>query len=571
MHRRLPLESVGSPVMEQRVLSILRQAGVTLLEQPYDRNMGGSYAIQKSRSEMLQLAPSSSTTTTSAPLERPVVLVIDDENTAASMWLIPEEDWVRYMARVRFWRQESHRIKAAERHATLVQAIHDRWSVHRQVIAPVDRHHDGSRSRSASSSSSGTLSNSASAPGSPVAKRATAAAETATIPPIPAMMYPSAQLGVTAYQCYVAKKDLQQRQQQQSTPVPPLYHLGQDPGQALLAFIHQYGDELSARSTIRGLVDFIRRQIGDPELLTWTIDSVNLTEQKLEITEAVLDLLVRLGIERIDTVSTVVVPSSSFSSTSSSSSSSAVTVTATVNDTPRISNLPMCTSPGGGGHNGNDGSPGMLTQPPTTRTSHVPGQKAVKGEIDGGDAGRRTAAITTTTTTTAVTMDELVWTFGLDTDDRQLSQWVEMLHQNKDPSRSLSKAIRDRYLYDSHTIAAGSVEPLLYQPPLPEAEGGSSSPMHQHSQSSSSSTPVKTIRRRPELVLEHSRWSKRPATGGQGAGRHGGGAVGRARKDLADLASRPAGEAVDSDGQDESDMGSTVVAAHRVRNNDENV
>ncbi|KAF9978648.1 hypothetical protein BGZ73_001301 [Actinomortierella ambigua] len=482
MHRRLPLESVGGPVMEQRMLSILRQAGVVLVEQPYDRNMGGSYAIPKSRSELLQLS------STTAPLERPVVLAIDDEHTSASMWLIPESNWVEYTARVRFWRQESHRVKAVQRQATLVDAIQNRWTIHRQVSVPLDQSHH-SYSRPSSASSSGTISNTSSAPGSPLTKNtATLAAGTeadsALVSPTPTVMQASAQLGTT-YQCYVANKD--------SLPATPLYQPQQGQEQALLTFVHQYGDELSAWSLIRGLLDFIRKQIGDPQLLTWTLDSANLTEQKFEITEALLDLLVRLGMERVDTVSNVAVVSSSSTTTTTTT-----TVTAAINSSS---------------------SSGKTTVDSSREGASTDRHVGVGGEETNGSAGK--GAVTT--------MDDIVWTIGLDTDDRQLAHWVETLHQNKDPARSLSSAIRDRYLHDRHTIAAGSVEPLVC--PMPTTVGQDLFTQQPIPQPFVSSKPV---RRRPELVLARSRWSKSTAASGQGAGR--GGAVGRARKDLADLA-----------------------------------
>ncbi|KAG0231801.1 hypothetical protein BGW42_008634 [Actinomortierella wolfii] len=476
MHRRLPLGSVTSPVMEQRVLSILRQAGVKLLELPYDRDMGGSHAVQKSRSEMLQLAAATNAAASGATmLERPVVLAIDDDAEPTSMWLIPEDDWIQYTARVRFWRQESHRLKAVERHTTLVKAIRDRWTTHRRV--EVRKQDQEERATSPASSMSANQSSKA---GSPFADKGITPSPIATLP----------STSGTAYWCYVASNVSLNEQ---------------DQAQALLAFVHQYGDELSARSTIRGLIDFIRKQIGDPQLLAWTLDSVNLTEQKLDITLATLDLLACLGLQLVDTTTKI---SASSSSSSSSSTDTVAMASMTSSGSPRSNSLTVCNGSGGT----TSSAKGVISQTP-----------------EGSDS-----------VLTATTMEDLVWTFGLEADDRRLVFLVESLHQNKDPARSLSKTIRDRYLHDRHTVAAGSVGPIvnIVMCQLPIETGSPLSlatpPSPQGQQQQLQQSPSKAIDRRPELIVARSRWSKSAAAAGGSAAS--GGAVGRAGRDLADLA-----------------------------------
>ena len=64
----------------------------------------------------------------------------------------------------------------------------------------------------------------------------------------------------------------------------------------------RYGDEPSAASLLKGLLDLCRRQLTETTVYAWTIDRANLTEQKLEVSEVFLDLMARLGFEYVNSV-----------------------------------------------------------------------------------------------------------------------------------------------------------------------------------------------------------------------------------------------------------------------------
>ncbi|KAG0301630.1 hypothetical protein BGZ98_008182 [Dissophora globulifera] len=289
---RIRLDTVEDAAEQQAVRAILVTAidPTVLLELPFDRNLSGYSS--RSRTEAREAA-----------LEVPVVLDMgglsgstpaisgdtatqtnNNTNTFTSidtyadnidnnktMLLVPTQDWLRMAGRMRYWRAESHRIKALQRGNTLETLLNERWK--RTLITT-----------SSPPPSSGSLSTNGlpttslpSPPASTVVSSPTISSRSSTILP-PPLQGSSASLTRSS-----TFKQIFQEQQLDS----------------LVQFMVLYGNEPSATSILRGLLDLIRRQLTEIRVLTWTMDRANLTEQKPEVTVAFLELMARLGLELV--------------------------------------------------------------------------------------------------------------------------------------------------------------------------------------------------------------------------------------------------------------------------------
>ncbi|KAF8927765.1 hypothetical protein EDD21DRAFT_380245 [Dissophora ornata] len=268
---RIHLETIKNPALQQDLRDILVRAidPCLLLELPFDRNLSGYSS--KTRTEACE-----------APLDTPVVLdmgglstfeeqgsetltpapitpaISDNDKT---MLLIPTSEWLRMSGRIRFWRAESHRVKAAQREVALDALLDERWKSATMTI-------------SAPPPSSGSLVAAAippnslpSSPAAPVSSSPTSLLRSSTAP-------------LPLLRSSLFKQTFQEHQLD-----------------SLIQFVALYGDEPSATSILRGLFDLIRRQLTETKVLSWTFDRANLTEQKPEVTVAFLDLLARLGLE----------------------------------------------------------------------------------------------------------------------------------------------------------------------------------------------------------------------------------------------------------------------------------
>ncbi|KAG0349841.1 hypothetical protein BG005_010631 [Podila minutissima] len=251
---RVHLESIPDKAQTE-ARNILVQAidSSILWELPFDRNLTG-YST-KTRTEVRD-----------APLAVAVVLDMDGASPSEgqeleipqdkagsgvlptsesdhqiqdkTMLLIPTKDWLQMVSRIRFWRAESHRIKAAQRERVLDELLSQRWKdTH---LAPADL--------SSPPHSAGSLS----------------------VAPRPSTLPSTESLASSEHQL-----------------------------ESLVQFMTLYGQEPSASSILRGLFDLIRKQLGKAKVLSWTFDRANLTEQKPEVTVAFLDLLAQLGLEYV--------------------------------------------------------------------------------------------------------------------------------------------------------------------------------------------------------------------------------------------------------------------------------
>ncbi|KAF9897322.1 hypothetical protein BX616_005802 [Lobosporangium transversale] len=252
----------------------------SLIELPFDRNLTGYSS--KTRTETRQ-----------APLESSVVLDMDGLTTTTSseetaeaqslpstMLLLPTKEWLQLTGRIRYWRAESHRVKAAQREIVLDNLLKERW------IDP-SSHQLAAISASPPSSGSFIAANipQASLPSSP---SPSASSSSATSVPS------SSPISSLRFQSSPYKHTFQEHQ-----------------SNILVQFMTQYGEEPSVTSLLRGLLDLIRRQLTLDRVLIWTFDRANLTEQKPEATVAFLDLLACLGmelVERPDEATPAVVP-----------------------------------------------------------------------------------------------------------------------------------------------------------------------------------------------------------------------------------------------------------------------
>ncbi|KAF9300771.1 hypothetical protein BGZ74_007520 [Mortierella antarctica] len=281
---RVHLESIPDKAQTE-ARNILVQAidSSILWELPFDRNLTG-YST-KTRTEVRD-----------APLAVAVVLDMDGASPSEgqeleipqdkagsgvlptsesdhqiqdkTMLLIPTKDWLQMVSRIRFWRAESHRIKAAQRERVLDELLSQRWKdTH---LAPADL--------SSPPHSAGSLS---------VAPR------------------PSTLPSTESLASSVASSPLSSPRISTPTPSPQFcVSLQKQPFQehqleSMVQFMTLYGQEPSASSILRGLFDLIRKQLGEAKVLSWTFDRANLTEQKPEVTVAFLDLLAQLGLEYV--------------------------------------------------------------------------------------------------------------------------------------------------------------------------------------------------------------------------------------------------------------------------------
>ncbi|KAF9964617.1 hypothetical protein BGZ70_006191 [Mortierella alpina] len=245
---RIHLESIDDPGLQQSVRHALVLAvdPGSLVELPFDRNLSGYSS--KTRTESRK-----------APLDQAV--------NSKTMLLVPTTSWIRMTGRIRFWRAESHRIKAAQREEVLDELLNERWKV-RSVGNAVSSPPPSSGSLLAATipptslPSSPILTSASSSPAS--SPRPTTASGT----PVPLTRLSS------------LKQPFQEHQLD-----------------SLVQFMKRYGEEPSVASILRGLLDLIRRQLTQPKVLSWTFDRANLTEQKPEATVAFLDLIAKLGFE----------------------------------------------------------------------------------------------------------------------------------------------------------------------------------------------------------------------------------------------------------------------------------
>ncbi|KAF9095159.1 hypothetical protein BGX27_001321 [Mortierella sp. AM989] len=442
---RIHLETIEDPIIRQKVHHILVNAidPTALLELPFDRNLSGYNS--KTRAESQESA-----------LEAPVVLDMGElsepsgegqesatgdqqstENNNKTMLLLPAPEWLRMSGRVRFWREESHRIKAAKREVVLDGLLNERWK-----LLP----------------SASIVSSPPPASGSLVA----AAIPSASLPSSSASSTtPSPTSSPTAFQAHMPTSITRPSACRQLFQEHQLETLAQ--------YMTQFGDELSASSTLRGLLNLIRRQLTEEKVLSWTFYRANLTEQKSEVTVAFLDLLAKLGVELVETNTTTATAASSPVNEVNSSSSS-------VSDTTI--------------------------------------------------AGTATGAADNKAKSHSI---ELTWTFGAKIEDRRLEYWIQNIQkaslpvlnsdthstplnqtlplsnadiksnqsQNGRKKNPVPATILKRFLQDRHTIPAGSIQFLM-------TEANSLEATSKDPETSATSLPI--IRDR-SFVLTSSRYA----------------------------------------------------------------
>ncbi|KAF9341868.1 hypothetical protein BGZ91_000463 [Linnemannia elongata] len=427
---RIHLEELEECQQQQQVRDILVQAidPALLVILPYDRNLSGYSS--KTRTE-----------TTEAPLETAVVLDMGglsgpeplagsapatpslvtssktdpassgdiDNTTSKTMLLVSVKEWLRLTGRIRFWRAESHRVKVAQREIVLDGLLEERWRTATSSVIP-------STPISSPPHSSGSLTAAALPPKSLPSSAVSSPSTASSVPTSPlAFAVPMSQTKLSTY-----KQPFQEHQLE-----------------SLVQFMTAYGDEPSATSILRGLLDLTRRQLTDTTVLSWTFDRANLTEQKPEITVAFLDLIARLGLELV---------------------SPPALETGKQQDTTKPST-------------------------PVSTSSY---------SFTASDA----TAVGTPKAATPVHLTDLTWTFGSRIDDRRLEYWIHHIqqkalpvakvdHQSLLPSTAsfaptnnnissttsassgseqkvnpIPLAIRKRFLQDRQTIPAGTIQPL---------------------------------------------------------------------------------------------------------------
>ncbi|KAF9378960.1 hypothetical protein CPB97_009236 [Podila verticillata] len=280
---RIHFESIPEQAQtEARSILIKAIDPSVLLELPFDRNLTGYSS--KTRTEVRD-----------APLAAAVVLdmdglvshevetqdqpglgvlaISDHQHQEKTMLLIPTKHWLQLVSRIRFWRAESHRIKAGQRERVLDELLAQRWKAALTSTALSSPPHSvGSLSAAPRSSAlpSETQSLASSVASSPLSS------PRSSIPtPTGPRLCPSLQ-----------KQPFQERQLE-----------------SLVQFMVLYGQEPSASSILRGLFDLMRKQLGEAKVLSWTFDRANLTEQKPEVTLAFLELLAVLSLEYVAPVS----------------------------------------------------------------------------------------------------------------------------------------------------------------------------------------------------------------------------------------------------------------------------
>ncbi|GJJ72137.1 hypothetical protein EMPS_04494 [Entomortierella parvispora] len=287
---RIHLDSLQDRPLVQRAVHGILVKGISpgaLWELPFDRNLTG-YSTQ-SRSEVVE-----------APLQTNVVLDMEGlesstEHAAATtdasddhsqqqhqkvsgetiMLLIPTPEWLRLTGRIRYWRAESHRIKSAEREAKLDSWLEERWKGNPLSSSVLSSPPMSSGSLLASEIPPKSL------PSSPVSSASSSPASSPRSSTVP--QGGLAPLSLTRPSLY--KQPFQEQQLE-----------------SLVDFMVRYGDEPSAASLLKGLLDLCRRQVTETTVYAWTIDRANLTEQKPEVSEAFLNLMARLGFEYVNSV-----------------------------------------------------------------------------------------------------------------------------------------------------------------------------------------------------------------------------------------------------------------------------
>ncbi|KAF9197603.1 hypothetical protein BGZ49_001881 [Haplosporangium sp. Z 27] len=276
---RIHLETVEDPIVRQSVYQILLETidPAALLELPFDINLSGynSNTRTESRKSVLDTPVVLDMGQISATAEEQgsVSSVSGDQQTIGdkkTMLLVSTDEWLRMSGRVRFWRQESHKIKAAKREVVLDNLLNERW----KLIASLS-----------------VVSSPPPTSGSLVA---------GTIPFNPQSPLVSSTSSPTASSPRSSTGSQTRLPEVVVRPSTYKQILQEDQLSALAQFMTEFGDEHSATSILKGLLDLIRRQLTEEKVLSLTIDRANLTEQKEEVTVAFLDLVARLGLELVE-------------------------------------------------------------------------------------------------------------------------------------------------------------------------------------------------------------------------------------------------------------------------------
>ncbi|KAF9957372.1 hypothetical protein BGZ72_001862 [Mortierella alpina] len=282
---RIHLENIDDPGLQQSVRNTLVLAidPSSLLVLPFDRNLSGYSSKTRTESrkapldqaillDMADLSSEAESASHSSESQQDAnsqgTMPLDDsQDDCKTMLLVPTASWIRMTGRIRFWRAESHRIKAAQREVVLDELLNERWKVCSAASAV-----------SSPPPSSGSLLAATipptSLPSSPISSSVSSS---------PASSPRPTTAGGTTVPLTRSSSFKQPFQEHQLD--------------SLVQFMKCYGDEPSVASILRGLLDLIRRQLTQPKVLSWTFDRANMTEQKPEVTVAFLDLIARLGLE----------------------------------------------------------------------------------------------------------------------------------------------------------------------------------------------------------------------------------------------------------------------------------
>ncbi|KAF9402571.1 hypothetical protein BGZ94_004876, partial [Podila epigama] len=441
---RIHLESLPTTQLYDATREILVQAidPSVLIKVPFDRNLSGysSKTRTEDRNTPLGAAvildmddlPSSESTQAGAATsteEGGVQVHSQDdckENNAIqrTMLLVSTKDWLQMASRIRYWRSESHRIKAAERELILNDLLEERWNLD-SVRTPITAAVVSSPPQSAGALEAAPYGSSL-----PLANQSPISTLTSTLSPCPSPRATSDLNPFNVRLCPSRRKQPFQEHQLES----------------LVQFMVQHGTEPSASSVLRGLLNLIRKQLGEARVLTWIFDRANLTEQKPEVSVAFLDLLAQLGLE-------LVVPSTSMVQDQDQDYDQDNTVSTT----------PAAVAPT------------ELSQ--STSYSSATSNSTVVGATNVSQHKKREPEECT----------ELTWTLGVRMDDRRLEYWICHLNQPNLPSvkiddqsllpstattcdtigshsthqqrkNPIPSQIRKQFLQDRHTIAAGRIQ-----------------------------------------------------------------------------------------------------------------
>ncbi|KAG0042851.1 hypothetical protein BGZ83_012111 [Gryganskiella cystojenkinii] len=467
---RIHLDSLQDrPAVQQNVHDILVKfiPADALWELPFDRNLSG-YSTQ-SRSEVVE-----------APLQTNVVLdmgglesggvadsnTTDDDSTAddqkplrqgpsslslsslgeTTMLLLPTPMWLRLTGRIRFWRAESHRIKSAEREVKLDQWLDERWK----------RTSLSSTVLSSPPPSSGSLLASAipptSLPSPPVSSAASSPASSPRSSTVPQGEF--VPLSLTRPSLY--KQPFQEQQLE-----------------SLVEFMVRYGEELSASSLLKGLLDLCRRQLTETTIYSWTIDRANLTEQKPEVSVAFLDLLARLGFEYVNTAE---------------------------QQREHLTQLTLL-------QQGQVTPPLTSSTPPllSTTTSHLSTASEVT-IIDPSNATTNAAGQSNNTNDKIKRSIEIKWTLGTKVDDPRLEYWIHNLQQPTLPVLQMDGgSILPLNFANSNQDGDHLTLPTISSPKRnSESLHHKAHDSHQHTQSDKRANPIPTQVRKRFLQDKHT-------------------------------------------------------------------